>query len=841
MKISLNWLKEYIDIREPKETVAEILTDLGLEVDGMEQIGGLKLDMKDIIVGYVVYTEKHPNADKLKVVQVDIDNKLAMIVCGAPNVEQGQKVIVALPGSTVLDKEGKPFTIKKGMIRGEESNGMICAEDELGIGSDHSGIIVLPKETPIGQPAIELFGKDQDTVIEIGLTPNRSDATCHTGVARDLSARLQVEKGYGKVVMPDVSAFKVDNHSLSLAVSVEDTEGAPRYTGVSIKGVTIGESPEWLKKRLGAIGVRSISNVVDITNFILHELGQPLHAFDWDEIKGGKIVVKTLPEGTPFMSLDGQERKLLDQDVMICDGEGKGMCIAGVFGGLSSGVKATTTNLFLEAAHFNSMRIRRTGTKHNLRTDAQRTFEKGSDPNITVYALKRAALLIKELAGGEIASEIVDIYPKPVEKPHVKVGFKRLDTLIGQRIPKARLRLILKALEMEVVSEDAKSITVAVPTNKADVLREVDVIEEVLRIHGFNNVPIPAKIHTTPGAGQTPDPNKVKNLIADYLAANGFNEMMAMSLSRSKYYEGTDNTTHALVNNTSNVDLDLMRPDMLMSALEAVAHNQNHRSNDLRMFEFGRVYHKKGRGTKDEGRGIRDDGDQYTESNRLSLTLTGSRNAESWLIKGDAPVDFYTLKAYVNNILSRLGLLGWQETVFSVQSPKSEVQSPEGEGGEVVMALWSSGMRYHRGAQIFVEFGKVSPKLRKRMDLKQDVWFADLHWDDILQAAKGSKVSFQELSRFPSMRRDLALILGKEVQFGEVRQIAQRVGKKLLKEINLFSVFEDEAKIGAGKKSYAVSFVFEDKEKTLQDGDVDKVMGELIKQYEGKLGASIRK
>ncbi len=819
MKISLNWLKEYIALRESPETIAELLTDLGLEVDSMEETGGGKSDFAGIVVGYITNCEKHPDADRLSKTQVDVGTgELLNIVCGAPNVRQGQKVVVATVGSTVFDKEGKPFQIKKGKIRGAESNGMICAEDELAIGHDHSGIIVLPEDTPVGLPAAEIYNKNKDTVIEIGLTPNRSDATCHVGVAKDLAARLQIEKGYGKVVLPDVSAFKVQNHDLTLDVEVLDPEGCPRYTGVSIQGVTIGESPEWLKARLQSVGVRSISNIVDITNFILHELGQPLHAFDLDEVRGRKIKVETLPEGTVFESLDGQERKLSAQDVMICDGEDTGMCIGGVFGGLKSGVKETTKNIFLEAAYFNPVRIRRTGVRHQLRTDAQRLFEKGVDPNGAIYALKRAALLISELAGGTIASEIVDIYPDPVQKPSVRVSFDRVDALIGEKIPRERVFQILAALEMDAVAQDEAHVVVAVPTNKADVLREADVIEEILRIHGFNNVPIPSKISIAPSAAEKPDRNKLKNLIADYLASNGFNETMGMSLTRSKYYAPKNAATEepveriaglAYVNNTSNAELDVMRPDMLTTALEAVAHNQNYRSLDLKLFEFGKTYHF-------------EDG-KYNEANHLALTLTGRRSPESWLQKGDAKVDFYTLKTYVQHIFARVGLSGWAENAVS--------DDPD----------FAFGVRYGRGGQIFATFGKVSNAWKKAFDIRQDVYFADLHWDLILEAAKGARISFQDLPRFPVVRRDLALVVDQSVTFSQIRQIAQKAGKKLLKETNLFDVFEDEQKLGAGKKSYAVSFIFEDKEKTLQDADVEKIMEPMIRQLEQTLGAAIRK
>jgi phenylalanyl-tRNA synthetase beta chain len=811
MTVSLNWLKEYIDINETPETIADMLTDLGLEIEGMEHIGGIKGDLEGVVVGQVVECAKHPDADKLSLTKVDIGKgDLLQIVCGAPNVAQGQKVAVATIGTKLYFSDGKELTIKEGKIRGEVSQGMICAEDELGIGHDHSGIIVLPTDTPIGKRAIEVFKIEKDVVFEVGLTPNRSDATCHLGVAKDLAARMRVHHNGGEVKIPDVSPFKKDNDSLKISVTVEDTEGCPRYSGVCIKGVKIAESPDWLKQRLTAIGVNTRNNVVDITNFILHELGQPLHAFDYDKIGGSAIVVKPLATGTKFTSLKKNEAgeyvdlTLTENDLMICDAHNEGMCIAGVIGNPTEGVSDTTTNIFLESAHFNGKRLRLTSFHHNTRTDAAKTYEKGTDPNITLYALKRAALMIKELAGGEIASDIIDIYPQVIEKQRIAVNFENVERLIGQKFDNRYLKKILAALDIDIVENDGgENVVVIVPTNKADVLREADVIEEILRIHGFNNVPMPNYIRLAVSKTDKINPTRLRNLVSDLLANNGYNEAMGLSLSQSKFYTNTelvDNERLVFINNTSNVHLDIMRPSMLVSALEMIVHNQNRQMSDLRLFEFGKTYLTKN--------------DDFEETAHLSVAITGNQSAETWRNK-TTPVDYFTLKAIVNAVLNRLGISGCQETAFT---------SPQ----------FAYALRYHRGNQMLVEVGKVLPKVRKAFDIKNEVYFADFQWDNILKALKNAKVSYEEVNKYPTVRRDLALILDASIKFGDITQIAQKTAKKLLKDINLFDVFEDENKLGVGKKSYAVSFQFEDKEKTLQDKEIEKIMDELIKTYETK-------
>jgi phenylalanyl-tRNA synthetase beta chain len=815
MEISLNWLKQYIDIRVTPEKLGEIFTDIGLELEGMEHTESIKGGLRGVVVGQVMECAKHPNADKLSLTKVDVGTgELLQIVCGAPNVAAGQKVLVATVGTTLHPTGGEALEIKKGKIRGEESNGMICAADELGIGEDHSGILVLPENIAIGTSAKDYFKLEEDVVYEIGLTPNRSDATNHIGVAKDLAAALKINYEHTESVkIPSIENFKVDNHSLPIEVVVENSEACPRYSGVCIKGVTVGESPDWLKNRLLSIGVRSINNIVDITNFVLHEVGQPLHSFDYDIITDHKVIIKTLPEGSKFTTLDTLERSLSAEDLMICDGNSNGMCIAGVFGGVKSGVKETTKNIFLESAHFHPKWIRRSKTRHGLfNSEAARIFEKGSDPNITVYALKRAALLIQEIAGGEIASEVIDLYPNPILKKQVEVAYAHVNRLIGTEIPKLEIKEILAALELDVVSETESTFTVAVPTNKADVYRPADIIEEILRIYGFNRVPTPTRVSISTNAAPKPDMNTIRNMIGDYLVANGFNEMMAMSLTESRYYKEVLPIVPAeqlvYINNTSNATQDIMRPTMLFSGLEAVLHNQNRQQLDLKLYEFGRTYEKSG--------------EKYKEYNHLSLFLTGERWGESWIWKDKQEANFYSLKSFIQNILSRMGVSGYQETAFHDER-------------------FAYAIRYHRGEQVLAELGKVAPKLTKQMDIKSTVYFGDFQWDNVVKAAQKNVVTFTELNKFPTVRRDLALVIENSIKFADIALIARKIGKNTIKDVNLFDVYENEQQLGADKRSYAVSFTFEDSTKTLQDKDVDKIMEQLIREYETKLGAVIRR
>lgn len=813
MKVSLNWLKDYIDISQTPQEISHILTDIGLEVEGEEEVEAVKGGLKGVVVGHVLTCGKHPGADKLSLTTVDVGGEEPIqIVCGAPNVAQGQKVLVATVGTTLYSPEGEEWKIKKGKIRGEVSMGMICAEDELGLGQSHDGIMVLAEDAVVGTPAADFLQIESDYVYDIGLTPNRSDATCHLGTAKDLAAYLKVNGGMnGEVQVPDVAEFKADESGAIPEIVIESTEACPRFSGVVIKGLETKPSPEWLVKRLEAIGVKSINNIVDITNFILHELGQPLHAYDLSKIAGNKIVVKSLAAGTPFKTLDDVEIKLLENDLMICDGEEKPMCMAGVYGGLDSGVTDTTTDIFLESAHFNAGWIRRSSMKHNLRTDAAKVFEKGSDPNITVLALKRAASLLKELANGTIASDIVDIYPTVIEPKQIDVKFKNVTRLVGVDIASEDIVRILEAMEMEIVSKNEEGLTVAVPTNKADVLREADVIEEILRIYGFNNVPIPNTVQISLVSSRQPDPNLMRNTIGDYLAANGYNEMMAVSLSRSQYYKEIFSDIKAeelvYINNTSNVHLDIMRPEMAASGLEVIGHNVRRKNLDMKLFEFGRYYRK--------------DGDKYVENEQLSLFVTGTKQPELWLNKGE-DADYYTLKAMVEELLTKLGVANYQ----------SKVAEDE---------IFAYGMTYHQGRDVLVSFGKVNTTIAKKMDVDRAVYYAAINWEKVYQRRKKHKIVVEELNKFPTMRRDLALVVDKSVKFADIAAIAAKTGKKLLKKTNLFDVYENAEQLGEGKKSYAVSFVFENIEKTLKDKEVDKIMNNLIQNYESQLGALIRR
>ncbi len=825
MTISLNWLKNYLDIDLPATEIANLLTSLGLEVEGMEERESIKGGLEGVFVGHVLEAWKHPNADKLTLTKVDLGTgETLQIICGAPNVAAGQKVLVATSGTTLYPIEGEPIKLKKGNIRGEVSEGMICAEDELGIGQDHSGIMVLPEETKIGTSGAEYFKLEKDVIYEIGLTPNRSDAICHIGVAKDLAAALRVQdKKEVGLKIPSVQNFKVDNQSLTVNVIVENQEACPRYAGVSIKGVTIKESPNWLKKRLISIGVRPISNIVDITNFILHELGQPLHAFDLDKITGKTVRVKTLPGGSIFKSLDEQERKLTSTDLMISDGDSNGLCIGGVFGGINSGVTENTTNIFLESAHFNATWIRRSSTHHDLRTDAARVFEKGSDPNICVYALKRAAMMMVELAGGEIASEVVDVYPKPIQPAQINVTYEYVNRLIGISIPHSEIERILHALEMELVGKDEKGFTVAVPTNKADVTRPADVVEEVLRVFGLDNVPVPMHIRSSMVHTEYPEPNQVRSAVSEMLAGSGFAEIMGLSLSQSAYYKDilpTDNSELVFVNNTSNVQLDIMRPTMLFSGLEAIVHNQNRQQANLKLFEFGKTYHHNK--VADQNSLAKDGTVGYHEPQHLSIFMTGLRQSEGWKNTNQQEVDFYSIKAVVDNLLKRLGISDYQESF-----EKNDI--------------FSHGLKYHRGTQYLVVFGKVHSGISSKMGIRGSVYFADCNWDMLLQAHKKQNISFAELNRFPTVRRDVALVIENSVKFSDLAGLARKVGKKLLKEVNLFDVYENEAQLGKDKKSYALSFTFEDSNRTMQDKEIDAVVNDIVKEFETKHGAQLRR
>ena len=811
MKVSLSWLKSYLNLDMPAEEIGDILTDIGLEVEGMEEVESVPGGLKGLVIGEVKTCERHPNADKLSLTTVDVGGEEDLqIVCGAPNVVAGQKVVVATVVTLLYPTAGEPFKIKKGKIRGEVSMGMICAEDEIGLGTSHAGIMVLPAEVKAGTLASAYFDLESDIVYEIGLTPNRSDATCHMGVAKDLAASLRINNGFtGKVNLPDVSKFKAGSKAV-IPVTIEQTDACPRYAGVLIEGLEVKESPDWLKQRLNSIGIKSTNNVVDVTNFILHDMGQPLHAFDLDKIGGGAIRVKTVDAGTEFVALDESVIKLRADDLMICDANGKGMCIAGVYGGLNSGVSDTTSSIFLESAHFNAGYVRVSSMKHNLRTDAAKVFEKGSDPNIALHALKRAAILITEVAGGEVTSEIFDHYPETIQPVEISLTYKYINQLIGTNIPVEQIHQIMDALEMEVTTKTADGFTVKIPTNKADVTRPADVAEEILRIYGLNNVPMPADFKMAVNVGKHPDPRKVQAEIASLLVGNGFNEIMGVSLKMSEVYKSVlpyQDEELVYVNNTSNVTHDIMRPDMLISGLMAVEHNQNRQHADLSLFEFGRSYRK--------------EEDQFIEKQHLSLFMTGMRSSESWLNPKQTKVDVYSLKAVVDHLLNRFGLSNLQETAYSDET-------------------YAFALRYHRGPQVLATFGMVQPKIAKAMGIKSEVFYADLNWKALIKTLKKQKIHFEPMSKFPSVRRDLALVIENSVKFSDIVQIAKKQGKKLLKSVNLFDVYRSEDQLGPDKKSYAVSFVFEDPTKTLKDKEITKLMDNLMKEYETKLSAQIR-
>lgn len=816
MKVSLNWLREFLDLNKTPQEIADILTSLGLEVEGWETVKPSPVDLHKVVTGLVTVCERIPDTDHLSATQVDVGDpdypSGRSVVCGAPNVAVGQKVLVALPGAQVFSKDGTLFQIAERKVRGVASQGMICAEDELGLGHDHAGIMVLPPDTPLGVTAAAYFQQDADTVIEVGLTPNRADATNHLGVARDLAAYLQVHEGVASPLqLPESSALPASGNAYPATVA--DPEACPRYSGILLDNLRVQESPDWLKNRLLALGQRPINNVVDVTNLVRLEMGQPLHAFDAAEIGGGKIIVQTLPAGTPFVTLDGVERKLFAEDLMICDGNGAPMCIGGVFGGATSGVKDSTTSIFLESAFFHPRWIRRSMLRHGLRTDAAWTFEKGVDPNGCQKALARAVFLLQQLAGARTASAVVDIYPRPVEPVRIAIRYDKVNALIGEDLPAERIRTILSALGIGMSDVTPEGLTAVIPTNKPDVLRPADVVEEILRVHGLDNVPLPTHLRSSIEITPKPDPDKVRNFAADFLAAQGFNEAMSLSLSNSAWYTGPNaiypvpQEELVYVHNTANQGLDCLRPTLVFSGLEAIRNNQNRQQPDLRLFEFGKVYRRAA--------------DSFAETARLAVFLTGTHSPESWQPAAKKTVDFFTLKAVVQNLLARLGVAGFQETT-------------------VEEAPFQYAMRYHRGGQELVTFGAIQPALVKKMDVKNAVFCADFHVDNLIKALAGNKVQYRELSRFPAVRRDLALVLDRSVPFGDIRQTAQKTVKKILREVNLFDVFEDESKLGAGKKSYAVSFTFEDPDKTLQDKDIDALMRQLQEAFETKLNARLR-
>nr|WP_294895967.1 phenylalanine--tRNA ligase subunit beta [uncultured Pedobacter sp.] len=798
MKISYNWLKQFIDTDKTPEEISIILTAIGLEVESLEKVQAIPGGLEGLVIGYVTACIQHPNADRLRVTKVDVGSgEDLQIVCGAPNVATGQKVVVATVGCTVYPSIGEPFKINKSKIRGEESEGMICAEDEIGLGQGHAGIMVLPEEAIVGTLAKNYFNLADDFVFEIGLTPNRADAASHLGVARDVAAYLQIP------IKPDnLASFKTADKSFAIDVDVLDIEAAPRYCGLTISGVTVKESPSWLKEKLAVIGLRPINNIVDATNYILHDLGQPLHAFDADQIAGGKILVKKCQNGTKFTTLDAVERTLTADDLMICDTE-KPLCIAGVFGGLNSGVTESTKNIFLESAYFNAVSVRKTSKRFALKTDASFRFERGTDPEITVVALKKAALLIQEIAGGEITSDIFDHYPNPIAPFEVELSFEKVDQLIGKALGNDKITGIIKALGIEVLNENASGLSLKVPTYKVDVTRPVDVIEEVLRIYGYDNIEIPQKVNASLNVSPKPDKEVIQNTIADMLSSNGFYEILSNSLTKSSYSENLDEAVKIL--NPLSSDLDVMRQSMLYSGLEAVAYNQNRRTADVKFYEFGKTYHVA------EG--------NYQENNHLSIFLSGKSEAEQWNQPATA-ISFFHLKATVDAILKRLGVVNLQS---------EDVESKDFE----------YGIQYRRGTKILVSFGAVTKKVLKLADVNKPVFYADINWDMLMMLVKNNKISYKEVSKFPAVRRDLSMLINQNVRFEDLRRIAIKTEKALLKEVNVFDVYQGD-KLPEGKKSYALSFTLQDEQKTLEDKQIDAIMQKLIANFGKEAGAEIR-
>ncbi len=815
MKISYNWLKQYIDTDIDAVELGKILTDTGLEVEGIEQFESVKGGFQGIVIGKVLTCEKHPDADKLTVCTVDIGvEDPVQIVCGAPNVAAGQTVPVATVGATLYPagaEEG--FTIKKAKIRGEASFGMICAEDELGLGTGHDGIMVLDDTAKAGSQAADYFKIEQDTVLEIGLTPNRIDGASHIGVARDLAAYLK-HIGEGKdLKWPSVDEFKADNHDLDIGLEVKDEEGCKRYSALTMTDLKVKESPAWLQNRLKAIGQTPINNIVDITNYVLQEVGQPLHAFDAAKIKGGKVIVQTLPEGTKFVTLDEKERELKAKDLMICNEEG-GMCIAGVFGGVESSVTEETTSIFLESACFDPVYIRKTARQHVLNTDASFRFERGSDPNITVWAMKRAALLIKEIAGGKISSEVMDIYPEPVADQKISVSYKNITRLIGKEIDPDVIQSILESLDIKVKKRDGEEMHLSVPPYRVDVLREADIIEEILRIYGYNNVEFGEHVNSTLTYTEKPDKEKVVNTISDMLSGNGFLEIKSNSLTTAAYFDEEDATAVKIFNPLSQ-DLSRMRQNLLMGGLEAMIYNVNRKKQDLKLYEFGNCYFHHPEKDADHPQ------KKYTEEQHLGIFITGNYVQNNWTTDSDQ-ASYYHIKSLADLVLGKLG----------ISTSKFEVK-------ETADSSYSDGLDYATGKGTVITLGKVSENLLKRFDIDQEVYAAEFNWDLVMKLARKSKIVYKPLPKFPEVKRDLSLMLNKDVKFEQLHALAFKAERRLLKKIELFDIYEGD-KIEAGKKSYAISFILMDEEKTLTDKQIDKVMMNISRTYEQELNAVVR-
>lgn len=813
MKISYNWLNDYLNLTTSPEQTSEILTDIGLEVEKSEIVESVKGELKGLVIGEVLEAEKHPDADKLKKTKVTIGSEVLNIVCGAPNVAKGQKVVVATVGTVLYTESGDSFKIKKSKIRGEESAGMICAEDEIGLGKSHDGIMVLEDTAKVGIPAAEYFDLKNDVVFDIGLTPNRADAMSHYGVARDLMVALKHKEILPKdsqCCSPSVANWKIDNTNLNIDIEIKSKEACPRYAGVTLSGISVSESPDWMQKRLKAIGLTPINNIVDATNYVLHELGQPLHAFDAEKIRGKKIVVQKAENKQKFTTLDENERELHSDDLIICN-ESEPMCIAGVFGGLESGVSSTTTSIFLESAYFNPVSVRKTAKRQALNTDASFRFERGIDPESVIYALKRAALLIKEIAGGTISSEIKEFYPSEIKNHQVDFNYDNCNRLIGTKISEDTIDSILNDLGIKTISKNGRDLVLEVQAFRNDVLREADITEEILRIFGFNNIPVPEKLNTSITYREKNDSRALINLVSDRLSDNGFAEIMSNSLTKSSYLNDFQskkiNPDYAVkMLNPLSSELDVMRQSLLFNGLEAIIYNINRKQSDLKLYEFGKTYFKFESG--------------YEENQVVSLFITGRDETENW-DNEDKQVDFFAIKKEVLNTLNRLGIM----KNFHTSVTKNE--------------LLAEGLAISINKKPVADFGRVSKKVVSHFGIKQPVYYAEINWDSVLQLMRMNKTKYKELAKFPSSRRDLSLLIDKSVKFDEIREVAQRADRKILKEIGLFDIYEGK-NLAEGKKSYAVSFLFQDENKTLVDKQIEKIMTKIQGELESKLGASLR-
>lgn len=808
MKISYNWLKQFIKLPNDPEETGHLLTDLGLEVEGIKKFQSVKGGLEGIVTGHVLSCIPHPNADRLQLCKIDVGNgEVLQIVCGAPNIAEGQKVPVATIGTNLYDDKGEVFQINKGKIRGEASEGMVCSEKELGLGGSHEGIMVLNEDLPAGKAVSEIFEIENDQVFEIGLTPNRADAMSHWGVARDLKAGYQQQETSLELITPSVGAFHVDNRSFRIPIDVKDSSLAPRYCGLTISGLEVKESPKWMQNRLKAIGINPKNNLVDISNYVMHEIGQPLHFFDADKISGKEIKVQTLPKGTKFTTLDGVERELHEEDLMICDAE-KPLAIAGIFGGLHSGVTAHTTKIFIESAYFNPVSIRKTAKRHGLSTDASFRYERGIDPNITEYALKRAALLILEHAGGEVTSEIDDLYFKKIEDFQVFLTFEKVNKLIGQNLAQETIKSILASLEIRVNNITETGMGLTIPSYRVDVQRESDVIEEILRVYGYNNIEFGTKLNASVATSTKYEDYKLQNLIANQLTGQGFFETMANSLTSPNYSKQTEqikDENYVKMLNPLSQDLSVLRQSLLFSGLETVSYNINRKRSDLKLFEFGKTYHRYS--------------GKFEESKHLSLIISGNQYPENWNLPQNRGTFFY-LKGIVSSIFERLG----------IQNLKT---------GSLKSDIFSEGLAFSSGKIRLVEFGVLKKGILKQFDISQEVLFADFNWDEIINTINNQKNQFSDIPKFPAARRDFALLLDDSVSYQEVVNIAEQTEKKLLKSVNLFDVYNGK-NLPEGKKSYAISFLFQDEYKTLTDKQVDKIMSKLQKRFEEELKAELR-